>query len=260
MFYQNNPEIQIIRNSRISYETHIHSEIEIIAVFKGKAKLLFNGAVYCIEVGDIVIIPPNTVHGYSSEHNIDVGKFIFNPLIVNDIAKYTEKSLMYPIVKDRKILDLCNEIICTKDTYSDNVKRAYLNLLTILLTESCAFTDRKSVESGMVSFILDYCQKNYTDNITLDSVAANVHISKSYVSHIFANNIKMNFRDYLNSLRISKALKLLRQDANLPITEISQQCGFQSIRTFNRAFKSVTGHTPKAYRLSFKLNTKAGQI
>ena len=62
-----------------------------------------------------------------------------------------------------------------------------------------------------------------------------------------SNKLKMGFNDYVNSLRISNACKqLIKSDAS--ITEISENVGFNTLRTFNRAFMKQTGMTPSEYR------------
>ncbi len=74
-----------------------------------------------------------------------------------------------------------------------------------------------------------------------------MYVSKSYVSHIFCGKLKINFRSYLNLLRINEAAALLRS-STISATQAATQSGFGSIRTFNRAFLKVMGKTPKAYR------------
>ena len=54
----------------------------------------------------------------------------------------------------------------------------------------------------------------------------------------------MTFSQYLNHIRINKAIDLIKQ-GDLTMTEISSECGFDTIRNFNRVFKQITGSTPK---------------
>jgi AraC-like DNA-binding protein len=63
----------------------------------------------------------------------------------------------------------------------------------------------------------------------------------------------MGFNDYINSIRISNACRLLTE-SNAPISEISEEVGFNTVRTFNRAFVKHIGSSPREYR-SNSLNT-----
>ncbi|WP_370733789.1 helix-turn-helix domain-containing protein [Paenibacillus dakarensis] len=56
-----------------------------------------------------------------------------------------------------------------------------------------------------------------------------------------------SFRDYINRLRINKALWMLAE-SKLSILDISYECGFDSIRSFNRVFKQIMNTTPTEYK------------
>ena len=61
------------------------------------------------------------------------------------------------------------------------------------------------------------------------------------------NRLNMGFNDYINSIRVSNACKYLKK-TELSITEISDVVGFNTMRTFNRAFQKQLGVTPSEYR------------
>ena len=63
----------------------------------------------------------------------------------------------------------------------------------------------------------------------------------------------MGFNDYINSIRIGNACRLLTE-SNAPISEISEEVGFNTVRTFNRAFVKHIGSSPREYRNN-SLNT-----
>lgn len=56
----------------------------------------------------------------------------------------------------------------------------------------------------------------------------------------------MTFSQYLNTVRLEKAIDLLNQNQeHLSMTEIASRCGFDTIRHFNRIFKDITGMSPR---------------
>ena len=59
--------------------------------------------------------------------------------------------------------------------------------------------------------------------------------------------LNQNFNEYINNLRIAEACNLLRE-TNIKIADISEDVGFGTIRSFNRAFKQITGISPAVYR------------
>lgn len=74
-----------------------------------------------------------------------------------------------------------------------------------------------------------------------------LHISRTYISHLFSEKLHMGFSEYIGMLRISDACNLLAT-RDMSITEISYAVGFDSTRSFNRLFLKYTGMTPREYR------------
>ena len=95
--------------------------------------------------------------------------------------------------------------------------------------------------------IIDFCTHNYKDDITLDYVAESLHLSKYYISHLINKRLKQNFNEYINNLRITEACNLLRE-TDTKIADISEDVGFGTIRSFNRAFKQIMNVSPAEYR------------
>lgn len=92
-----------------------------------------------------------------------------------------------------------------------------------------------------------FIAQNFSDEISLASVAHVAGMSANYFSGIFAETTGINFIEYLTRVRIQKARDLLR-DPRLRISEIAFEVGFQSLSQFNRAFKRVEGCSPREYR------------
>lgn len=250
-FHQYHSETQIIHNQKISFAPHLHNEIEIITLFKGIASLIADGETYMINPGDFVFILPNTVHSYTLEKDVDVGKFIFNPDSLPEVEGLIKnKRLKSPVITAEKLcgLDLlAKEILENYKTSSKPVKKAYLLLLTGKLLEVSEAELRNDFGNDVITKILDYCRENFRSDINLTDVADALYISKSYVSHIFSCKLKINFRDYINSLRVEEAARLLLH-RGLSVTATAAQSGFNSLRTFNRAFFKHMNMTPKDYK------------
>lgn len=94
---------------------------------------------------------------------------------------------------------------------------------------------------------LRYIRNHFTEQISLDQMARMVMLSPSYYSHLFKLATKKTFVEYINLLRIQKAMDLLRDTDGL-IVDICYECGFQSVNHFNRMFKSLVGTSPREYR------------
>ena len=162
-------------------------------------------------------------------------------LTYGELAFCPECSAVFEDFKTR------NCSVCSKS--SPTVKKAYLLLLTAKLIELCQPEARKDFDGDTLGAILEYCQKNYRSNLRQKDVAAALHISESYISHVFSAKMEINFCRYLNILRSDEAARLL-VESKKSITEIAFECGFGGLRSFNRAFLDTKGVTPREYRKS----------
>ena len=253
-FHQQNFEPQIIHNQKIFYEPHMHDDVEIVIVFDGDFQLLANHMHYNVHAGDAVIIFPNMIHGYSSGENVDVGKFIFDTENIQDLNSIfysmepIKPVISRSLVQQSSLLDLSNEILQCYHSSSPIVRRAYLLLLTGKLLELCELKERsQSDDHELLINLFSFCRQNYRSEIRLQDVANALYISPSYLSHIFCEKLKINFCQYINTLRIHEACRLLRQ-TELKISEVAEQSGFSSLRSFDRVFIKHFGITPKKYR------------
>ncbi|MNJ41043.1 Bifunctional transcriptional activator/DNA repair enzyme AdaA [compost metagenome] len=78
-------------------------------------------------------------------------------------------------------------------------------------------------------------------------LAEKFYVSPYYLSRFFKEATGFTFVEYVNSVRINEATKLLER-SSLKVNLIAKKVGFGSVTHFGRVFKSVTGHAPLYYR------------
>ena len=105
----------------------------------------------------------------------------------------------------------------------------------------------KHVQSGLSYQVLHYISEHFTEPLSLETTARALGISRIHLSHIFSQQLRINFRQYINTLRIDRACYLLR-DPNYNISQIAYLCGYGNPRTFHRAFLAQCQMPPKQYR------------
>lgn len=98
-------------------------------------------------------------------------------------------------------------------------------------------------------------EKKFLDpNITLESLAEQLNLSKSYLSRIINSELGMSFTDYVNSQRVEEAKTYLvnPEFSNYTLIAIGLEAGFSSKSAFNKTFKKFTGITPSEYQKQAK--------
>lgn len=126
------------------------------------------------------------------------------------------------------------------------IREAWITNLIEITKEAGAIAERK-MNSYYINQILDYVQKNYRRDLSLEEVAEYVNLSSGYLSNYFKEKVGMNFVDYLTKLRIEKAKELLMH-TNEKIYKIAEDVGYQNSQYFVTIFKKKTGVTPAEYR------------
>jgi AraC-like DNA-binding protein len=206
--------------------------------------------------GDLFFAFPNQIHHYHDEElPIECVLLNFLPDICPEFAKiFKTKVPQTPVLKNAagnpKILMAIETIIGltkSKEEYSDTEVRGAVLVLFSEFFRSVALVDNASCDNDLVRQIINYCYENYDSDISLQSIADALHISRYYISHIFSRRLQVGFSDYINSLRINRACQLLKT-GDTSITEVAYAVGYNSLRTFNRCFMNIKGMTPKEYR------------
>lgn len=98
-------------------------------------------------------------------------------------------------------------------------------------------------------------EKLYLDPLLkLDVIASKLSIQEKIVSNVLNQYMGINFNDFVNGYRIEEAKKKLSDPAcsRFTISAIAFDCGFNSLATFQRAFKQFTGNTPSRYQNALK--------
>jgi two-component system response regulator YesN len=106
---------------------------------------------------------------------------------------------------------------------------------------------REKRKAWLIIRIDQYIEQHYHKNLTLTSLAEEMHYSPAYLSRFYKANTGTNLMTYLLNVRIQKARELLL-DSNDRISDIALKTGFNSTKYFNRMFKKVIGISPIQFR------------
>lgn len=98
-------------------------------------------------------------------------------------------------------------------------------------------------------------QQPYLNNdYSLSELSMDLKIPKHLLSHIFSSQIKLSFIDFTNKYRIEQAKILLKENPNFTVSSVAFDSGFNSLSSFNQAFKKFTNNTPSKYRDALRIN------
>lgn len=106
---------------------------------------------------------------------------------------------------------------------------------------------RANVSNAQVQKIMEYIHAHYHRQLSMDIVADVVGLNRSYVGRLFKQYTNMSMVDYVNALRIQKAVEYLQQ-TDKKVFEIAEEVGYNNTQYFIKLFKQATGMTPGQYK------------
>lgn len=123
-----------------------------------------------------------------------------------------------------------------------SVYKGYFYDLYHLVSESAEKNGSKSITE-----VKRYIEEHYAENLTLKVMADHFHMNTYYFSSFFKKNTGINFKEYLNEIRLKHAVSLmLSTDKN--IGEIMNETGFADMRSFTNVFQKKYNETPGKYK------------
>ncbi|WP_042276338.1 GH39 family glycosyl hydrolase [[Clostridium] dakarense] len=257
-------------------QNHWHESLEILFVLKGNVNIVIDDTLYNLNQEDVIVINTNEVHTVSSNDD----NMILALQIPIDFIKYHYEDIenikfncnsVWIKNENKDIIDNIRQILAkTMWTYSKDeedceikIQALVLELVYILcrnFKEKGSLHNKNSNKySERLKRIIEYIDKNYKEDITLNSVAKREYLSSAYLSKFFSKYIGKNFNNYVNSIRLEQAVKDLIY-TDLPITEVALSNGFSNEKTFFTLFKENYGQTPNSYRKKIKANLKEVKI
>ena len=108
-------------------------------------------------------------------------------------------------------------------------------------------------EGRTITSITRYLQEHMGEDVSLGVLSEEFHLNPQYISQLFKSEIGVGFLAYLTGIRMERAKKLLLT-TDLPVAEVSEQCGYGDYRVFTKVFKKNENVTPSQYRRDFREN------
>lgn len=248
--------LQVSLSAAAPFPEHLHSQIELLYLFEGSATLSVGGKAQPMQPGDLCVCFPGVVHGYLHAENARALMLIFSPDISVDFPALLERTHPAdPLLRRQQLpedIPLCMEQLLRESCggFDERVLRGYLQVVLARVLPLLTLNSREPGDSDLVYEILKYLSKHYTEPVTLAVLAKALGVSHSCLSHTFSERIGISFRTYLNTLRADRACLLLRSTRR-SVADIAYDCGFETLRTFNRVFVQLYSQTPTAYRSRF---------
>jgi YesN/AraC family two-component response regulator len=141
----------------------------------------------------------------------------------------------------------------------ENKRNFYSEAIVLSLMGSLAIAarvmgedEKRSEESakvhGVVERMLNFVDRRFKEDISLNDVARYVNRTSWHVSRLFKDKTGFSFKDYLNARRIVEAKRIIEVEPDDKLVSVAYKSGFASLSSFNKNFRKVTGISPSRYK------------
>ncbi len=254
------------RHPRYEMPFHWHREMEICYILAGEFTFYLNGTEIKALCGDTVFIDQGVLHG-GYPQNCNYVCIVFDPQILlhTDICQKYMRFLMgsnihitpHFAASNYRITEITRRLC---KAAGSNAPGCELSTIGSLLEwfgyvyeaeqfsryESDALPDKHGVL--LMKPILEFIEKNYMTEITLNTLAQQAGVSPQHFCRVFKTIFHKTPIEYLTYYRIERACYLF-DTTKLPVTEVSFRCGFNDSSYFTRIFKKQKGITPRQYQM-----------
>lgn len=237
---------------------HWHRSIEIFAVFEGTLTFYINEEKYPLLPGEFMLVNSNEIHSVDSpQPNMTVVVQI--PLKTFEKYFTGEQFISFthdPKAQDERVMGVISDIYRAytekKCGYDLKVQGLFYELLYLMVTkyretEVSEEMVKKNRKLSRLSVITSYIKEHYTEELSLERLAEIFGYSPTYLSRMFQKYAGINYKSYLQSIRVEYAYQELA-NSERTLSEIALENGFPNSKALAKAFSKKYGMLPSEYR------------
>ena len=245
-------------------EFHAHDFLELYYFLDGSVTYYIEDQVYDLCPGDLLIIPAGKMHRpvIANEHAAyermvlcitpQYLQSIDSPAgdLQKNLQKVGEHGYCVPFRGDETVFvtALLKKLLYMQKNDTDPkfcAGAVELYLWTIFRSYGVIDTTHRN-ETQVIPQVIRYITEHFSEPLTLEDIAAEFFVSKSYLNRHFKAYTNSTVYAYIMALRLTHARRMLRE--GIPAVEAGRECGFSDYSTFYKAFKTQTGLSPQQFK------------
>ena len=260
---------------------HSHTRYEVYYFHHGACTYLIGDRIYNLKPGDLILMNGMTLHCAKIDPKAPYVRSVihFHP---SSLQPYLELPHKVPFLQpfqqfgnyrlslrgqgqqeaERLLAQMHRHGTSGGEIGRSRMQLAFVDLLHFIY-ERClqplqGLPELPSEKERTVQRIVSYLEKKYTDDLHMEQLQADLHVSKFYLSRLFKEVTGVTIFEFVFQRRINQAKMLFLFDPDISVTEVSLRTGFKHLAHFSRMFKSRVGVTPEKYRKQLQKTASPG--
>ena len=260
--------IAMLKTEMCEYVSHWHYDFEVAFILAGSIIVNINGEIRSLRAGDTLLCSDGDIHSYSrSSEDSQVIILMIDPIATRKngmtvLDSATRSCVYHPADSgsgarlEELVLKMYREYSLMNDTSTYFLYAYILEALGMLhryylKREFQPGSPDRQTHLYSIRESISYIEDHIAGEITIMDMAKRALMSVSNYSHEFKDITGTGFREYVNLLRLRDVTAAMKEGRE-GIAQIAYDCGFKSVRTFNRVFFSHYRMTPSAYCRSLR--------
>ena len=253
-------------------DSHVNESVmQLVEIASGSVCAQVGTDICDASAGDFLYIPPRLAFRIEAkEGGAAVRRIVFNVSIIeenmdnfdneilymfdvrsrNNVTLVKEGDAVYEILK--RYMSECADEFGAKDVcYKLPVRAGIYIMMTALLRSFCGSKDEKDrmIYHNVLRLrpVITYIAEHYCEKIYVEKLSDMINVSPDYFTKMFKTSIGKTPIEYINGLRVNKAMELL-YSTKKSMAEIADEIGFCNPNYFHKIFKQYINESPLAYR------------
>ncbi len=261
----------IIINSRYHDDA-----MELLQIVSGCALVQIGTVFFEAKTGDLIFVPPTMVFRVDAVGgSAAVRGIIFNSSILEANMDRVELDILYMFYvqaknkislfgKEHPVYETLSmymqmshdEDVSKEVCYKLPIRANIYFIMTELLRYYCGSKDEldRMIYHNVMRLrpVVEYINEHYNEKMTIELLSDMITVSADYFTKIFKESMGKTPIDYINAIRINRAMRYL-SDTDKSMIEIADEIGFCNPNYFHKIFKQYMNTSPLAYRKATKL-------
>lgn len=242
---------------------HEHNFCHLFYVHQGEAVFFIDDAEVPVRAGQVILANRGVTHGHRKIEcpimkHYDM-KFVIFDLDLATVLERVPAVLECDTFMDAILRQIIKESAQPRPSARRDIHSYLLSFLYYITSKYRTQDDSDSPTVNTTGFsavskaIIEYMDREYMNDVSLQAIADSVGFNKNYMCSVFKRDSGLTIGECLNMIRIHKAAELISY-SDMNLAQVSASTGFPNLSHFNRIFKKVAGIPPGQYRRMYTMD------
>ena len=231
---------------------HFHQQPELVFVEEGELTITINNKTQVLIQNQFAIADSFDIHSYHGSKDYRSSVFIIPHRYLGDYNNYKRNRVLTAnfLTEEKACIKIKSAMEELKShlKYNELIVGGLVNALLGQILESISLSNSsENSDLELMRKLLVHIENNYRKDLSLNMLSSTFGYSKYYFSRIINKYLCCSLSEYINNLRLKKAIALMREQPDLKPQDAALSSGFNSVQTFYRCFKDIYHSTPGEY-------------